>query len=97
MVRIDRLGVLSFAKFRAIQVSFVGLVCGIVYAFGGLLYDLATAGGVNEGTALAFLALIGMPFLSGAFGAVAGIVEALLYNLYAGTFRGVTLDLEQGE
>lgn len=49
----------------------IGLACGVIYAFGGLIYDLATVG-LNQGTALAFLALVGMPALGAALGFVLG-------------------------
>jgi len=59
-----------------------GLVCGIVYAVGGFFYDLATIG-LNPGTALAFLALIGMPALFGAAGFILGAIVAVLASLGA--------------
>ena len=61
----------------------IGLAGGVLYAFGGLIYDLATTG-LNEGTAMAFLALIVMPLSFGAIGFVLGAV--------VGAFRGVEED-----
>lgn len=49
-----------------------GLVLGTLYSVGGLFIDLTTTG-LNAGTALAFLALIGMPLIFGAIGAVTGL------------------------
>lgn len=63
---------------------YVGLACGIVYAFGGLVYDLMTIG-LNPGTALAFLALVGMPLMFGAAGYVAGA----LYDVTASAVGGL--------
>lgn len=51
---------------------YVGAACGVLYAVGGFFYDLATTG-LNPGTALAFMALVGMPILFGAAGFVAGV------------------------
>ena len=52
--------------------ALLGAVFGIVYAFGGLVIDALTTG-LNQGTALAFLALIGMPVIGAAIGsAIAG-------------------------
>ena len=54
-----------------------GLVCGILYAFGGALIDLLTVG-LNAGTLMAFGALVGMPLIFAALGFVFGWVIALL-------------------
>jgi len=55
--------------------AFVGLACGVLYSFGGLIYDLLTVG-LNWGTAMAFGALAGMPILFGVFGFVLGALIA---------------------
>jgi hypothetical protein len=60
MAKLKKIKVLSFAIFQAVLVSLIGLIAGILYSFGGLIYDVFTIG-LNFGTALAFLALIGMP------------------------------------
>ena len=70
--------------------SFVGLIAGILYSFGGAIYDLLTTG-----TALAFLALIGMPILFATFGFMVGLIEAFLYNLFARRIGGIELEIEQ--
>ena len=71
----------------------VGLVAGFLYSFGGAAVDvLVTTGliasastpGVSWGTALAFLALIGMPVYFAVFGFAAGAIGAFLYGLVAG-------------
>lgn len=53
--------------------AYLGLACGVLYSFGGLAYDLATTG-LNLGTALAFMALVGMPAISGAVGFALGVL-----------------------
>ena len=93
MVKIKKLGVLSFAKFQAILFALPGVVAGIVYSFGGLIYDLMTIG-LNTGTLLAFMALIGMPLLFGVFGFVLGIAEAILFNMTVNWFGGIELNTE---
>ena len=93
MAKLKRLGVLFSAKLQAILMAFVGLIAGILYAFGGAIYELLT-GSLNSGTALAFLALIGMPIVFAIFGFVAGAVGAFLYNLVAGWFGGLEMDFE---
>ncbi len=51
--------------------AIVGLVLGAIYSVGGFVIDLMGPG-LNTGTALAFLALIGMPILFGAAGLLIG-------------------------
>jgi len=96
MARLRRLGVLFSAKLQAILMAFIGLIAGILYSFGGFFYELFT-GTLNSGTALAFMALVGMPIVFAAFGLVAGATGALLYNLVAGRFGGLEMDVDQYE
>lgn len=49
----------------------VGLVLGVIYSVGGFFIDLMGPG-LNAGTALAFLALIGMPAMFGVAGLLIG-------------------------
>jgi len=106
MAKVKNLGVFSFAKFQAVIFAIIGLVAGIIYSFGGLIIDVlvsigwvssTSAGtpGLSFGTMLAFGALIGMPIIFAAAGFVAGIIEASLYNLFAGWFGGIDLDIER--
>ena len=55
----------------------LGLVCGVLYSFGGLVVDLFTIG-LNWGTVLAFGALVGMPIIFGTFGFFLGALIALI-------------------
>ena len=96
MAKLKRLGVLFSAKLQAIVMGIVGLIAGILYAFGGFFYELFT-GTLNSGTALAFFALIGMPLLFSLFGFIAGAVGAVLYNLVVRWFGGIEMDFEQHE
>ena len=104
MARIKKLGMLSMEKLQAVILALSGLIAGIVYSFGGAIYDILvstgwiTSGstpGVGYGTALAFLALIGMPVIFAAFGFIAGLFEAILYNIFAGRFGGIEFEFEQ--
>ena len=92
MKKIKKIRVCSFAKFQAILMALVGLIFGILYSFGGAIYDVLTTGSVNLGTALAFLALIGMPIMFATFGFIVGLIEAFLYNLFARWFGGIEID-----
>lgn len=57
----------------------LGLALGVVYAFGGLVIDLMTTGWTT-GTALAFLALPGMPLLFGGAAWLLGVLAGLLQH-----------------
>ena len=56
---------------------YLGLVCGVLYSVGGLVIDMLTIG-LNWGTAMAFMALVGMPVVFGAFGFLCGALIALV-------------------
>ena len=103
MRRIKRIRVLSFAKFQAFLGAIIGLICGILYSFGGLIVDvLVTMGwmnssetqGLSNGTVIAFGALNGMPIIFLIAGYLLGIIEAILYNFSTKWFNGLTLDFE---
>ena len=90
------IGVFSVAARQAALMAAVGLVAGFLYSFGGAAIDvLVTTGvitststpGVSWGTALAFLALIGMPVYFAVFGFAAGAIGAFLYGLAARRIR----------
>jgi hypothetical protein len=52
-----------------------------LYSFGGLIVDLFTIG-LNRGTALAFLALLGMPAIFALVGQFAGFVLGVCVYLF---------------
>jgi hypothetical protein len=94
MAKLDKIGVIFLAKLLAISMAVVGMIAGIIYSVGGMIYDLLTVG-LNLGTALAFLALVGMPVLFAAGGFLVGAVAAFLYNSVAKLFGGIEIDMEQ--
>ena len=57
--------------------AYVGFVCGVLYSVGGLVIDMLTIG-LNWGTAMAFMALVGMPVVFGMFGFLCGGLIALV-------------------
>ena len=95
MARLKKIRVLSLAKLQGVLLAYVGLVCGILYSFGGFIYDVVTTGSVNLGTALAFFAIIGMPIIFSTFGFITGFILAFLYNFFSRWFGGLEIDLEQ--
>lgn len=101
---LQRIRIFAFAKFQAILMALVGLLAGILYSFGGLIIDILVSSGwitssetpgLSYGTVLAFGALIGMPIIFAISGFLAGIVEAILYNLFAKWFGGLKIDFGQ--
>jgi len=95
MATLKKIGVLSSSKLLAVLMAIVGLIAGILYSFGGAIYDVFTTGSVNLGTALAFLALIGMPLIFAIPGFIVGAFGAFLYNLVAGWVGGIEMNFDQ--
>lgn len=103
MGSIKKLKILPFALFQGWLTTLLGLVCGMLYSFGGLLIDTGVSlgwlsaeawgtPGLSYGTVLAFGALIGMPVIFGVIGFAGGILEALLFNLISPWFRRLKWD-----
>jgi hypothetical protein len=104
MKELKKIKVFPFAKFQAILMALVGLLTGIVYSFGGFIIDTLVSlewmtttetPGLSYGTILAFGALIGMPLMAATAGFLIGLVEAILYNLFAGWIGGIKIDFGQ--
>ena len=69
--------ILPTATRLARWMAYLGLVCGVLYSVGGLVIDMLTIG-LNWGTAMAFMALVGMPVIFGTFGFLCGALIALV-------------------
>lgn len=96
MKKSNTIKVFALAKFQAILTALLGLLAGILYSFGGLIIDTLVSlqwitsietPGLSYGTFLAFGALIGMPVLFGVFGFFAGVIQAILYNVFVKKFE----------
>ena len=96
------------ARLQSVMLGLIGLICGILYSFGGLLIDaLVTLGllspeamstpGLSIGTLLAMGALIGMPVIFAAFGMALGFVEALMFNLFSKWLGSIQINLQDRE
>ncbi len=105
MLKLKRIKVLSFAKFQAILMALLGLLCGVLYSIGGLFIDTLvtlqflspetwSTPGLSYGTVLALGALSGMPIIFGLAGFFGGIVEAVLHNLVVPWFGGFNIEFE---
>lgn len=103
MAKVKRIKVVSFIKFQAFLGLLIGILAGVLYAFGGLIIDTLVSlelitcietPGLSFGTVLAFGALIGMPIIFMVCGVVLGLFEAVLYNLYGKWFGGIEFDID---
>jgi hypothetical protein len=95
MKKMKKINVIELAKFQAILMAPLGLVTGIIYSFGGTIYDLVNTGSVNYGTALAYIALVVQPLMFAIFGFVIGIIEAILYNILTKRFGGMNINFDK--
>lgn len=91
-MRLERISVASATKHLALFGALAGLICGILYAGGGLIIDIIE-GNLGVGTILAFGALLGMPLIGAAYGAVLGPIAAWLYNVSARVCGGLEVVL----
>lgn len=91
MAKVKAIDLLSLAKFQSLLFMPLGLISGFLYSFGGLFSDLLTTG-INWGTLLAFLALIGIPIIFVITGFILGLIEAILFNLLAKKYGGIEID-----
>jgi energy-converting hydrogenase Eha subunit A len=105
MAKVKKIKIISLAIFQALLAALVGLLAGIVYSFGGLIFDVlvsigwisslvASTPGLSLGTVLAFGALIGMPIIFASFGFILGLIEAILFNFFARWFGGIEINFE---
>lgn len=95
----------SLATLQALLFGLLGLLAGVLYSFGGLTIDAlvssglithASTPGLSYGTALAFMALLGMPIIFALAGFMTGLAEAFLYDLFARWLGAFELDLSRG-
>ncbi|MCP4882156.1 MAG: hypothetical protein GY908_00045 [Flavobacteriales bacterium] len=103
MKHLKKINILRFAIFQAVLIALIGIICGILYSFGGFFIDLfvslgfftpqsMSTPGLSFGTVLAFGALIGIPIIFAITGFLLGIVEAILYNLFTALFGSLNID-----
>ena len=85
------INIIELARFHAFVMTILGLGAGILYSVGGAVYDYNTTG-LNTGTALAFLALIGMPLLFGTLGVIVGLIEGIIFNIFAPMVKGMKVE-----
>ena len=102
------INIFALAKFQAILGMLIGLLCGVLYSFGGLIIDILVSlnmlsaeamstPGLSFGTILAFGALFIMPIIGTIAGFVLGIIAGVLFNLFAKLFVRVNLNFEKSK
>ena len=92
MSRPKKLSVTGLARLQGFVFFVFGLAAGVLYSFGGFIYDLFN-GSLGVGTALAFFALPIMPILFASVGLVLGGVTAFVYNLLSRWIEDIKLEL----
>ena len=90
MARLSHISPRSAAIHTGISAAVLGLIPGVLYAFGGAVFDMSM-GGPNAGTLMAFGALIGMPLYFGVVSAIIGGLGAWIYNRVADRFGGIEM------
>lgn len=95
---IKRVGPVSCAKITGTLYAIVGLFIGIALSLFSMLGGLASRSTSmpNPGLLAAFgiASVIIIPILYGAFGFLATLIGAWLYNILAGMVGGIQIDLE---
>jgi hypothetical protein len=104
---IRRVGVWSVARLYGGVSAVMGLVAGLFFGLAATLTGLTGAmspafrpqgGGFAAGGIGALFgvgAIIFLPIVYGVFGLVGGAIGAALYNLFAGTFGGIEVEVQQ--
>jgi|TARA_B110000263_G_scaffold49763_1_gene41564 hypothetical protein len=94
MAKLKRIRVFFCAKLQATLMAMLGLIAGIIYSLGGLIWELTEGIPLNLGTILAFASLLGMPVLFAMVGFATGGISAMLYNHATLWIEGIEIDLD---
>lgn len=92
-VQVRRIGAVSAAKMMGVLYGLLGLIFGLFIS----LIALASGGVMQESTGspiFGVMAIIALPLLYGALGALSGLLMAALYNLVAKYIGGVKIETE---
>ncbi len=94
MYQLKKFDVMSVAKLMGLTYGILGLIFVPVFLLVGVagLIGGGSQAAVGAGAAV-FIAIL-MPFLYAAMGFVAGAIGALIYNLIAGKFGGIEIELQ---
>ena len=94
MAKLKRIRIFFCAKLQATLMAILGLIAGMIYSVGGLIWELSVGIPLNLGTIFAFAALLGMPVLFAMVGFTTGSISALLYNRATIWIEGIEIDLD---
>jgi len=87
-MRIRRIGVLQLAKIMAITYALISAIVVVP-----MMLFLMLAGSSNSGAGVGILGLLFAPILYGIAGFIGRAVGAFVYNIVAGWFGGMEVDL----
>lgn len=96
MKKVNRLGVLSVAKFQGMMMALMGLLFGIIGGgMSSLLGGLAAQSGADLGFmgSAGWLLVLILPILYGVMGFIMGAIGAFFYNIVAKVAGGIEVDL----
>jgi hypothetical protein len=97
MKKLNRIGVLSLAKFQGLMMAGMGLLLGLMFgATSSLLGGLVSQSGQDLGAMAGagwLLALI-LPVVYGVMGFVMGAIGAFIYNLVAKVVGGIEIEIK---
>ena len=88
--KLQKVGIMSVAKFSAIYGLFIGLISGIFYAVGSMIIDKYSEFGVTFGM-VGYSAILWMPLVYAIGGFISGIVGGFLFNIIAKMSGGIEL------
>ncbi|HYT69087.1 MAG TPA: hypothetical protein VEL51_21875 [Vicinamibacterales bacterium] len=100
---IRRVGVWSVARLYGGISATMGLIIGACFALAATLGGMANAIAASDsglrssglGALFGVGAIIILPIMYGVIGLIGGAIGAALYNLFAGMFGGIELEIQQ--
>lgn len=98
MMKIKKVGLLSFAKIQTILMGIFGLFMGLVDATLSIFYGLSLFPSIQDISMTGMMglwSLILMPLFYAFFGFVFGFFGALFYNLISKWVGGIEIELEE--
>ncbi|MGQ0541667.1 MAG: hypothetical protein ACT4O9_07445 [Blastocatellia bacterium] len=102
-LRIKKLGILSVAKIYAVMSFVISLLIAIPYGLVIIIISLTGAAGANREMALlaggggiiaGIAVMIILPIMYAIIGFIAGVIGALVYNIFAGIVGGIEIEVE---
>ena len=94
-LRLKRIGVLSAGMFMGAMGAVGGLFVGVMMALVMLLGAADSGNDFAVGLGAGFVMLLVAPLTYGGIGFVAGVMNAIVYNLLAGVVGGIQMDFER--